>query len=568
MPTPTATSGIAFWRLPLAGLLEQLGATPDGLSRAEATARLAKFGPNVTSGERKRAVILQFLAKFRNPLVSPPRRQRRRWLTGDLRSFTVISVRGRAECDARLRPGAPGRPRRRAPAPGRAGAGDGAPRRPPGESRRHGPWRRGAPLGRGPGPRRRSPAGSARLFVNQALLTGEPYPIEKHRARPGQPRHPTGPNAVLMGSSIVSGCGRALIVRTGAATALGEIGASLTRTPPPRAFEQGTRAFGLLILRLALLMVAFVLLVNAWRERPLLQSFLFAVALAVGLTPELLPMVISVSLSRGALRMAARKVLVKRLAAIHDLGSMDVLCTDKTGTLTEGANQARIPPGSAGVDSPRVLELAYLNSRFETGLRTPLDDAILRHEEVDVRGWTKLDEVPFDFERRRISVLLQKGDDPPLLAVKGAFEDILAHSTHYEAGGPDDVRPLDEAARVALQGRFEALARQGFRVLGIAHKARPRGCASAALADEAELVFAGLAAFQDPPKESACRALGQLADLGIAVKVLTGDNELWPSTSAPRSACRPRGSSRAPRSRTWTTRRWTRRSNERACSAG
>ena len=186
---------------------------------------------------------------------------------------------------------------------------------------------------------------------------------------------------------------------------MGEIAETLSSKAPLTAFERGTHDFGLLILRLTLLLVLFVLFINAHFQRPWLESFLFAVALAVGLTPELLPMVVSVTLARGALRMAEKKVIVKRLAAIHDLGSMDVLCTDKTGTLTEARIRLERHLDALGRDSQRVLELAYLNSYFETGLKSPLDDAILQHaEEVDVAGWQKIDEVPFGFERRRVSV--------------------------------------------------------------------------------------------------------------------------------------------------------------------
>src|SRR5436305_3603553 len=228
-------------------------------------------------------------------------------------------------------------------------------------------------------------------------------------------------DAVFMGTSTVSGSARGLICATGSDTALGEIGTSLSRQPPPTAFELGTRSFGFLILRLAVAMVLFVLLVNTLKHRPLLESFLFAVALAVGLTPELLPMVVSVTLSRGALRMADKKVIVKRLAAIHDLGSMNILCTDKTGTLTEARIRLEKHLDPLGRSSNRVLELAYLNSFFETGLRSPMDEAVLRHEEIDVAGWAKVDEVPFDFERRRVSVLLDHGDGQRLLVVKAAL---------------------------------------------------------------------------------------------------------------------------------------------------
>jgi Mg2+-importing ATPase len=328
-----------------------------------------------------------------------------------------------------------------------------------------------------------------------------------------------------MGSSVVSGTARALIVRTGRETMLGQIGASLEREPPPSAFEQGTRSFGILILKFALVMVLFAIAANAWRGRPWLDSFLFAIALAVGLAPEMLPMVVSVTLSRGALRMSRRKVLVKRLAAIHDLGSMDVLCTDKTGTLTEAKIRLEKHLDPDGRESGRVLELAYVNSRLQSGLKSPLDEAILKHEEVDASVWTKVDEVPFDFERRRVSVLARRGDDAPLLVVKGAFEDVLRLSSRYERqeGEPG---LLDGGTRASLTARFESLGREGFRVLGVALKQQASECTSIRKQDESELVFVGFAAFQDPPKESARGALQSLAHLGVSVRVVTGDNEL------------------------------------------
>ncbi len=346
-------------------------------------------------------------------------------------------------------------------------------------------------------------------FVTQALLTGEPYPVEKHAndgAAPGVTMS-EATNAVFMGTSVVSGTARVLICRTGPRTALGEIGASLVARPPATAFEHGTRSFGLLILRLALLMVLFVILVNTGRHRPWLESFLFAVVLAVGLTPELLPMIVSVTLSRGALRMAAKSVIVKRLASIHDLGSETVLCTDKTGTLTEARIRLEKHIDPEGRDSARVLQLAYLNSRFETGIRSPLDEAIVRHEEVDVSGWSKLDEVPFDFERRRVSVLAAH-EGSRLLIIKGALEDVLRLSGSYEAPGPDNLRPLDETARRTLIGRFGELSREGYRVLGIAWKSMPADCAQVDRPDETSLIFAGFAAFEDPPKASASAAPG------------------------------------------------------------
>ncbi len=525
----------ALWSQPLATLQARLGVVPEGLaapaglSSAEAAARLARTGPNVLRPHRERAVLVQFLSHFLNPLViilllasgvSA--------LTGDVTSFLIISVivlmsvtldfvqeyrGGRAAERLRQSVAVHVSVVRNAKSqdirvdqvvPGDVAvlsAGDLVPAD-------------GRVL-------------EARdFFVNQALLTGEPYPVEKHPGDLDRAADLSGAtNAVFMGTSVISGSARVLVCRTGPATVLGGIADALTARTPPTAFERGTRSFGLLIMRLTLLLVLFVLLMDTLFHRPLLESFLFAVALAVGLTPELLPMVVSVTLSRGALRMAEKKVIVKRLSAVQDLGSMDVLCTDKTGTLTEARIHLERHLDSRGRSSRRVLELAYLNSVFETGLRSPLDAAILEHGEIDIHEWRRIDEVPFDFERRRVSVLIERGGER-LLVVKGAPEDILRLSTRYEGDGPDDLRPLDAGMLAQIQAQFEALSREGFRLLGTAWRRVDPDHAHAVVTDETELIFAGFAAFLDPPKTSAARALALLANSGVAVKIVTGDNEL------------------------------------------
>lgn len=372
------------------------------------------------------------------------------------------------------------------------------------------------------------------FFVNQSQLTGEPYPVEKTASRraagpaPAAPQawEPDAPDCIFLGSSVVSGSACAQVGRTGSHTALGQIATDLEKKPPPTSFEVGTRQFGVLIMRLTAVLVLFTLAVNLALDRPLAEAFMFAVALAVGLTPELLPMVVSVTLTRGALRMAALKVIVKRPSAIQDMGAMDVLCTDKTGTLTEAHIRLERHLDAQGQDSSQVLKLAYLNSYFESGLKSPLDDAILRHAEIDVSGWTKIDEVPFDFERRRVSVLVEQGSDPGTrrLIAKGAPEDIITLCTQYE--GSDGLPlPLDAAAHVRLHALFNSLGEEGFRVLGIAWRDVPDTLAHAVVSDESALVFAGFAAFLDPPKASAAAALEAIAGSGVAVKIVTGDNE-------------------------------------------
>ncbi len=364
------------------------------------------------------------------------------------------------------------------------------------------------------------------LFVKQALLTGESYPVEKHPGLLSTAANDLqeATNAVFMGTTVISGSARMRVVKTGTGTAIGAIADSLTHQSPPTAFEIGTHRFGLLIMRLTILLVLFVLLVNAFMHKPWLESFLFAVALAVGLTPELLPMVVSVTLSRGALLMAKKRVIVKHLASIQNLGSMDVLCTDKTGTLTEAKIRLEQHIDPHGQPSERVLELAYLNSFFETGLKSSLDEAILAHEHIDVGAWQKIDEVPFDFERRRVSVLLDKGNGR-LLVVKGASEEIITLCTSYEQQGNEAKIPLDKASREQIHAQHIALEKDGYRVLGIAWREVPHDHSDAVISDETELVFAGFAGFLDPPKESAGKALALLQDSGVAVKIVTGDSE-------------------------------------------
>lgn len=366
------------------------------------------------------------------------------------------------------------------------------------------------------------------FFVKQSLLTGETYPVEKH---PGELKELSNDitdasNAVFMGTTVISGSAKVLIVNTGANTAMGAISDSLAIKPPQNSFELGTQKFGILILRMTVLLVLFVLLVNAILHKPWLDSFLFAVALAVGLTPELLPMVISVTLSRGALMMAKKRVIVKQLSSIQNLGSMDTLCTDKTGTLTEAKIKLERHIDLTGEPSDRVLELAYLNSFFETGLKSPLDEAILEHEEIDVNLWIKIDEVPFDFERRRVSVLLDHSEKKNrILVVKGAPEEIIRLCTHFETE-KGTIQLIDLEAKKKIHSVYTSLEKQGFRVLGIAWREETKELTHAVVGDESELILSGFAAFLDPPKESARMALSSLNEIGITVKIITGDSEL------------------------------------------
>ena len=277
-------------------------------------------------------------------------------------------------------------------------------------------------------------------------------------------------------------------------------------------------------MRLTVLMVLFVLVVNISFHRPVLESLMFALALAVGLTPELLPMIVTVTLARSALELSKRKVIVKRLTAIHDLGAMNVLCTDKTGTLTEATIKLMRAIDGRGVESKAVYANAYINSQFETGMKSPLDQAILSAHPFDMAEWKKIDEVPFDFERRRVSVLVEHGAERRLI-VKGAPEDLLRLSAQYE-DADGKMLPLDGETRHSFEATLDGLGAQGFRALGIASRVVDASHQTAAISDESSLVFSGFAVFLDPPKTSAGATIQAMTAAGISVKVLTGDNEL------------------------------------------
>ncbi len=519
-----------WWQPPLTQLQSELRTGDAGLTAAEASIRLKQYGSNIFRDEPKRSLLLEFLRRFRNPLVlillaasfvSA--------ISGEVASFVIIIamvvLSVTIDFIQETRAGRAAEKLRQSVALRVSVLRDGVKQEIPVAEVVPGDvaWVSAGDL---------IPADgrlieSQDLFVKQALLTGEPYPAEKHaRTNPETTTDMlAADHAVFMGTSVVSGSAKILVCQTGAHTAIGDIAETLETPPPPTSFEIGVHQFGMLIMRLTVFLVLFVLMVNTLSHKPLLESFLFAIALAVGLTPELLPMVISVTLARGAMRMARKQVIVKRLAAIENLGAMDVLCTDKTGTLTEAKIRLERHVDALGRDSERVLRLAYLNSFFETGVKSALDDAILAHEEIDVSDWKKIDEVPFDFERRRVSVLVENGNSR-LLALKGAPEDILRLSTQFENDNEDDLHIIDAAKRNEILGRHDALAREGFRVLGIAWRRVPLDHPHAVVSDETELVFAGFAAFLDPPKASAGAALSALAASGVAVKIVTGDNEL------------------------------------------
>jgi P-type Mg2+ transporter len=357
------------------------------------------------------------------------------------------------------------------------------------------------------------------LHVQEAALTGESLPVEKEAPLEDkvEPR-----NLVFLGTSVVSGFATALVTATGQSTAFGDIAKRLTRRAPETEFERGIRRFGILIMRTVIFLVLFVFLVTAVLRHNPLESLLFALALAVGLTPEFLPMITTVTLGRGAVHMARHKVIVKHLAAIQNFGSIDTLCSDKTGTLTSGEMSLNEHLDAVGKPSDRALLLAYLNSYHQTGIKNPLDAAILRHDHFAVDGYKKLEEVPFNFERRSVSVILEHTGDR-ILITKGAPEGMLPLCSSYESNG--NVYPLDEKTRTQCEATYEDLSRKGLRVLAVAFTSSPEKIMGEPPGD-ATLTMAGFLTFSDPPLDTAPAALRDLQRDGVQVKILTGDSDL------------------------------------------
>jgi len=513
-----------FWRRPRATLFAELDAGPGGLTTSEAERRRQRFGANEFDQRAASAWLKGLAHRLLNPLVA--------LLlvaaviagaTGDAASFAIIALvvllstgfdliqEHRANATAQAlrssiairidakRDGTFGELPVAALVPGdvvRLGAGDLVPAD-------------GVLL----------EANS--LQVNESALTGEAFPVRKRADAPSGAPSADALGAVFGGTAVVAGSATMLVVETGPRARFGAIGHALRAPDPPTAFEHGIHKLGLLIVRLTVFLVLFVLLAQLALRRPPIESFLFAMALAVGLTPELLPMIITVALARGAERLAKRKVIVKRLSAIHDLGQMDILCTDKTGTLTEARITVAGNPGIDGADDEQVLRLAAVNARFETGLKSPLDEALLAHvADHDLEGWSKVDELPFDFERRCVSVLADH-DGERIEIIKGAPEAILDACTQARTRD-GTIRPLDSSLRQALASRAGEQGSHGFRLLGIAFRPAA-GFARIDPASEHDFVFAGYCAFVDPPKASATSAIAKLSAAGVSIKIISGD---------------------------------------------
>jgi P-type Mg2+ transporter len=515
-----------FWDLPLRDLLDLLEATPAGLSSAEAKQRLRLHGPNSLVKESRSAALVDFLRFFANPLVlillaasalSIVLRDpvggsiiiaivllsvivnfyvefQARHAVEDIRTqvaTTAAVLRDGHELELPIAELVPGDIIR-------LNAGDLA----PADARL---------------------LDTKDLHVRESALTGESLPVDKAANDLSGRQHSIADasNSVFLGTAVQTGIGVAVIVRTGKDTAFGEIAQRLAMRPPETEFGRGIRHFGLMITRVIMLLVLFVLLVNIVLHRPLLESFLFSVALAVGMTPEMMPMIITITLAQGARRMARKKVLVKQLSAIEDFGSVEILCSDKTGTLTEGEIVLDRHVNVHGQDDENVLRLVYLNSYFQAGIKSPLDDAILKHEHPAIAEYEKADEIPFDFSRNRLSVVARcRGEH--FLITKGAAESVFAVcGTVIIDGVP---QPFDESRRAQAAETFQKLSADGYRTLGVAVRKVEKQDAYV-LAAEQDMTLAGFAAFLDPPKQGILAILKALNQNGVSVVIMTGDNQ-------------------------------------------
>ena len=363
---------------------------------------------------------------------------------------------------------------------------------------------------------------SKELFVNEATLTGETYPVEKSA---GVLKVETAlaqrTNSLWMGTSVSSGSGKALVVLTGKGTEFGKISKTLEQNIPETEFEKGVASFGNFLMKVTTIMVIAIFVINIYLHRPLLDSFLFSLAIAVGLTPQLLPAIITVNLSHGAREMAQNKVIVKRLASIENLGSMNLLCTDKTGTLTEGELKLHSFQDLKGDQSEKVLLYATLNAYYQKGFQNPIDRAILAQKKTDISQYENLDEAPYDFTRKRLSILVSnKGNS--LMITKGAFPNVLDVCSVAEAepGKVVDISDVKEQ----IEQQFEAFSQKGLRVLGLAYKDMDQQ-KNIKKEQETGMTFLGFLAFYDPPKPDIIQTIENMEKLGISLKIITGDNK-------------------------------------------
>ncbi|WP_292370680.1 magnesium-translocating P-type ATPase [Methanoregula sp. UBA64] len=534
-------------RMPVADVLTELATGAGGIGEEEAAARLERYGKNEIATEKPPRWYVQLLSAFLNPfngvllvlaivslftdvILSAPEEQN--WQSVAVISVMVlISVFIRFWQEYRS---------------GREAEGLRAMVRTTGTVYRADAGRKEVPISElVPGDILHISAGdmvpgdvrllSAKdLFLAQSALTGESMPVEKTADlpaadAPGQKSALDLSNICFMGTSVLSGTAQAVVVSTGSATYFGSFAKKLVGKHAETSFEKGINKVSWLLIRFIAVMVPVIFFLNGFTKGDWLQAFLFGLAVAVGLIPEMLPMIVTTNLAKGAAGMAKSKTVVKRLNAIQNLGAMDVLCTDKTGTLTQDRIILVRHLGIDGKENPRVLKYAYLNSYYQTGLKNLLDVAVLEHEDVPgfnhvEQRYHKIDEIPFDFQRRRMSVVLDHDDGRHLMITKGAVEEILSVSSFVEQNGV--IVPMTGAHRDEVTKTVAGLNDEGLRVLAVAIRALPTTEAGYSVADEKDLVLAGYIGFLDPPKETAGPAIAALKKHGITVKILTGDNAL------------------------------------------
>lgn len=517
--------------------LSALESGVDGLSTAEAALRLKRYGPNEIAQEKKKNVLVRLLDNVKNPLVILLTVLAAvSFATGDMRATIVIMVMVVLGVVLRfyqeMRADDAAAELKAMVAIKSTVVRDGQEMEVPLHSLVPGDVIRLAAGDMVPGDVRVLSAKD--LFLNQAALTGESISVEKIAAVSTEDvENPLDlPNICFLGSNVESGSATAVVIHTGDRTYLGALAASIVGEREMTSFDLGVNKFTWLMIRFIGVMVPAVFVINGLSRHDWVEAFLFALAVAVGLTPEMLPMIVTVNLSKGALAMAGKKVIVKRLNSIQNIGAMDVLCTDKTGTITEGRIVLERHMDVNGRESERVLQYGYMNSYYHTGLKNLMDEAILDHghleEDLKVKtNFRKIDEIPFDFNRRRMSVILEDKQDQHILICKGAVEEITNLSTTVEIEGAVlSVKPEYAAQRKQLVSDLNA---QGFRVVAIAYKVMPAGDSDEPhyeVSDEKDLTLLGYLAFLDPPKESAMEALKRLRDLKVEVKILTGDNDV------------------------------------------
>jgi len=505
-----------YWTVSTDELLAELAGSPTGLTGPEAQERLARYGPNRLKQESGTGRLLLLLRQFKSPitllLIASALLA---WFLGERTdAFIILIIVGiSALLGYSQESGAAGALRRllKLVQVTVIVIRDGGERALPVEDLVPGDI---VLLGAGntvPGDCRLLE--SKDLFTNEASLTGESFPVEKKCGCLGQDvRLGDRSNVLFMGTHVVSGTARAVVVRTGLSTEFGAISGRLRHLQPETEFTRGVRRLGYLLMEVTLVLVLVIFSINVLLDKPALDSFLFSLAIAVGLTPQLLPAIISINLAKGAARMAGKSVIVKRLEAIENLGSMDVFCTDKTGTLTSGNIVLVEATGPEGMESAEVFRLAYLNAFWEKGFVNPIDAAILRYRGVEMGGVRKLDELPYDFSRKRLSVLVEDAGVVRMVT-KGAFDAVLG--VCGEAGD----------WRVLAREQYTRWSGEGYRVLGVAYKVLAADTLSIGVEDEREMVFAGMLVFTDELKPGIGGTLRELEGLGVSLKVITGDNE-------------------------------------------